>query len=188
MATSKLFDIISARVFLNSLEIEINRYKLDKEKSAGQLLYIIMGLNHLREWISEGYTHYNRKKGITEDNRPPQKSSEYFYEIIWNQESFRIINELCNFSKHHEEGKKFLVRETESIHIKNVDEWEKVSDALNFGDGPVKQYLVNGKDIIEILEEVLKYYQKEWFANENKSRLEKIYQEINKQQFIKSSF
>ena len=57
----------------------------------------------------------------------------------------------------------------------------------------VKQDLVEILGLAEIEslvmpEEVLEYNRKEWFENEDKSRFEKIYQEIDKQQFIKSSF
>ena len=50
-----VFDFGDAKAFFESIERTYNRYRQGPVKSTEDLLYVVMGLNHLREWISPGF-------------------------------------------------------------------------------------------------------------------------------------
>jgi hypothetical protein len=85
-----IFDLNTPLDFFNSIRQIIKRYKSNKVKDIEELLYIIMGLNHLREWIAPGY----------DLQKPPKIPEETFSRAIYNTPSHETIRLLCNHSKH----------------------------------------------------------------------------------------
>jgi hypothetical protein len=77
--TQGIFDIGNAKEFFASIQHRCGLYPACTVKSTEDLLYIIMGLNHLREWIAPGF-------GIKSDgtwptsNTPAQALSRKVYE------------------------------------------------------------------------------------------------------------
>ena len=57
---SGFFDISSPDIF-QAIKKSINELD-EKFKSTEKLMFIIMGLNHLREWIAPGYDHNKQAK------------------------------------------------------------------------------------------------------------------------------
>ncbi len=90
MASNGIFDITTPEQFFDSIRTIFEDYKSSNAKSVEKLLYVIMGLNHLREWIAPGYNHKN----------PAQDEAQKFYNLIWDVPSYKIIKEISNLTKH----------------------------------------------------------------------------------------
>lgn len=147
--SSGIFDIDSPEIFFYSIQYTFEKYKNNKEKSIESLLYIIMGLNHLRDWIAPGYDFRSS----------PQKANEFFYKLIFDEcASFQIINKLCNRTKHLTTSVN-----TSSLHDLPLDEWMDIDSVKNFDRGPATDYFIDGKNIIEVMEDVIKSYKSNWF-------------------------
>ena len=66
-----IFDLNTPQEFFNSICRILNRYKSSHAKDIEDLLYVLMGLNHLREWIAP---HYDKMK-------PPKNPAEDFFNL-----------------------------------------------------------------------------------------------------------
>lgn len=148
-----IFDVASPEAFLNSIDRSFQRYQDGKVKSIELLLYIIMGLNHLREWIAPNYDH----------KKEPRNDGERFYREIYLQDSFRTIHFLCNRTKHLRPAD----INTSSSHGLPFSEWPDIWSVTNFLKGPVTNYFVDDKNVTEIIRDVIDSYKNSWF---NKNR------------------
>jgi len=144
-----IFDLNTAQEFLDSICRIIKRYKSSVAKEIEYLLYVIMGLNHLREWIAPGYNPKNT----------PKNPGEVFYQDIWDNKSFQIINSICNGTKHL--AKMDLT--TSSEYGIPFDDWPEVDAVRIFDLGPPSNYFVDGQNIIEIIDEAVNFYETKWF-------------------------
>lgn len=144
-----IFDLKTSEEFFNTILRIYGRYQQTTAKDIEDLLYVLMGLTHLREWIAPGYYH------TTPAGRPEQ----VFYNEIWDIASFKIIKSLCNHTKHLT-----TIRETtSSLHDIPFDNWPDVDAVRDFDLGPASRYFVDGKDIIEIVDDVIAFYRAKWF-------------------------
>ena len=148
-----IFDISTPLDFFSSIEQSFKKYKTEKTKSIELLLYVIMGLNHLREWIAPGYNY--------ED--PPANDAEEFYRLIYSESSYKTINALCNRTKH------LNTRDinTSSSYGIPFDKWSNFDSVRNIDKGPVTNYFVDDINITEIINDVIDFYKKEWFKKKN---------------------
>ena len=146
---SGIFDLKTPEEFFSTVLRTYDRYQESNAKDVEDLLYVLMGLNHLREWIAPGYSH------IT----PPGRLEEVFYNEIWNTSSFKIINSLCNRTKHLNT----VCGTTSSSHDIPFDDWPDVDAVRHFDLGPASMYLVDGQDVAEIINDVIAFYRTRWF-------------------------
>jgi hypothetical protein len=80
--TKGIWDINSEEDFFLSIKRVYQRNKSGKAKSIEDLLYVIMGLNHLREWIA----HIpKREKGLKRDTQPHDYERNFCEEIGFNK-------------------------------------------------------------------------------------------------------
>ena len=147
--TNIIFDIYAPEEFFYSINTAWENYKRGKQKSVELLLFVIMGLNHLREWIAPKYSH----------KKPPTNDAENFYNLIFDNTSFKTINGICNKSKHLQQIKE----NTSSIHNVPFDEWSDIDAVRDWDRGPASDYFIDGINIIEIVEKVIRFYDTEWF-------------------------
>src|SRR5712691_10155374 len=84
------FDVNSPAQFFRSLTRTAERLQNRKVKETDRLIYLIMGLVHLREWIAPGYDRQSR----------PSFPGEHFYNAIYELPDFKLLQALCNRSKH----------------------------------------------------------------------------------------
>jgi hypothetical protein len=101
-AMSGIFDLKTSEEFFSTVLRVYDRYQQSNAKDVEDLLYVLMGLNHLREWIAPGYSN----------TTPPGRPEEIFYNEIWKTFSFRTINSLCNRTKHLKRFARPLPRRT----------------------------------------------------------------------------
>lgn len=79
-------------------EVQLAAAEYDRQPTSRLLLFMLFSLNHLREWIagaSREALEPRRKNGTLLPNE------ELYYEL-WAMNEFRVINSLCNRSKHHD--------------------------------------------------------------------------------------
>ncbi len=146
---SGIFDLKTADEFFSTVLRINDRYRQSKAKDVEDLLYVLMGLNHLREWIAPGYSYSDS----------PEIPEEVFYNEIWKTSSFKIINSLCNRTKHL----KATHMVTSSSHDVPFDDWTDIDSVRNFDLGPSSKYLVDGRDVVEIINDVIAFYKTNWF-------------------------
>lgn len=146
---SGIFDLKTSKDFFSTILRIYDRYQQSNAKDVEDLLYVLMGLNHLREWIAPEYSYKTAAK------RP----EEIFYNEIWETPSFQIINSLCNRSKHLN----MISETTSSSHGIPVDDWPDWDAVRNFDLGPASKYLVEGQDIVEIINDIIAFYRTKWF-------------------------
>ncbi|MBI3398729.1 MAG: hypothetical protein HY026_05805 [Deltaproteobacteria bacterium] len=151
--TNIIFDIYSPEEFFYSINTAWENYKKGKQKSVEILLYVIMGLNHLREWIAPGY---NPEKKLW---KTPSTDAESFSKAIYNDVSFEIIRDLCNRTKHLKQ----MEAKTSSDHDVSFDDWSDIDAVRNWDKGPASAYSIDVIDVINIIDKVIDFYQIEWF-------------------------
>ncbi len=87
---SHFYDIDSADQLFCVLKRVAEGFSSVRGKRTQDLLLLVFGLTHLREWIAPDY----------DLRRLPQTREDAFYEEIFKLEEFNILRLLCNRSKH----------------------------------------------------------------------------------------
>lgn len=154
-----IFDINNAKGLFFHIKRTRNDYFESKEKNPSELLFLIMALNHLREWIAPGY------KPCGHGNWPPADTPEkqFSQNIYINCTAFETIRKLCNHSKHITRNSP----DTDSEHGLDIDDWTgKIDDVADFDKGPATNYFVDGENVINIIDAVINFYETEWFEKE----------------------
>ena len=109
---------------------------------------MILGLNHLREWIAPGF----------KDFKHPANDAEEFFLLIFDNSDWKIINEICNQTKHVNP-----VPRLSAEYDLTFESWHSVDDVRTFDSGPPTRFTVDGHDIEPILERVSDFYRRHWF-------------------------
>jgi len=143
-----LFNLQTAKDLFSHTQRSFNEFYKNPDDIT--LLALLFMLNHLREWIAE-CNHYTieekRRKGLQ------LTKEEQFLEDIFNVQEFKIINQLCNRGKHS--IKKVTYKTDMSKGAKAG--LTKAGDSLS-----QIYYLVDDRDIRDIMDKVIQEYQK-WF-------------------------
>ena len=150
---SGIFHIGDEKDFFYLLKDALKRYNSQKVKSVELLFFLIMGLNHLREWIAPGYRH----------EQEPTNRDQCFYREIHKDEDFKTIRELCNRTKHFQPGSG---RRTTYDSGLPIDEWSDINSVLNFDEGPPSEFFVDGTDVSAVLGRVLARYEEHLYSQD----------------------
>lgn len=145
-----IFDINSDEAFFRALQRALLKLQTHKVKDTNVLLYLIMGVNHLRDWIAPGFDWKDGK---------PMTPGQKFGADIFNLPEFKIVNAVCNRSKHM--GRLAYCLGTEYGTM--IDEWPDIDSVANFDNGPPVGYSVDGRNLLEIINVVLRYYESNWY-------------------------
>lgn len=146
MGSPGIFGISTPEEFLHSVEKVYQRYL--QSKYSEDLLYVLMGLNHLREWIAPGYRAGGK----------PTNAAEIFSEAIYGDADNDIVRLLCNRTKH------LRKMETSTEFGVTMAEWSNLASVHSLAEGATLGHLVEDKDIIEVCDSVIDYYKKNWFG------------------------
>ena len=125
-----------------------------RTKKISDLFFLIMALNHLREWIAPGY-----KKDENGMWPLPLNPQQKFFLSIWDLPEFRTINGICNGTKHFISKHKA----TSAEYGLNFDDWDNIDDIQNFDNGPPKAFKVDDIDIEPVLRKIIEFYSTNWF-------------------------
>ena len=136
-------------MFFYCLEVALQRYKSSSVKRVEDAFFLIMGLNHLREWIAPGYNH----------KQPADTDAKRLYLEIYDLPEFKIINALCNRSKHLA-----ISQETGYRGELTVSEWPDLASVLRIDEGPPSAFYVNNEEIEKPLSRLLEEYRNKWFS------------------------
>lgn len=154
-----IFHLTSARDLLYCLEAALQRYMSSKPKRIEDAFFLIMGANHLREWIAPGY-----RPTFDHDlpSPPPKTEAEKFYVRIFDNAEFKIVRGLCNRAKHLS----VKCKATDYTAGLTIEEWDLIDDVVNFDEGPPTGFFVDGKEVSDILLRLLEEYRRDWFERE----------------------
>jgi len=143
------FDLESPEALFRLLTQVEKRFRERKNKRVEELLLLVFGFTHLREWIAPGYSPENS----------PQTPEERFYREIFGVPEFNLLRHLCNRSKH--------MAATRSahgaLHGSTIDEWEDLDSVQSMARGPALAYFVDGRDIEDVIAAVRRFYERNWF-------------------------
>lgn len=159
-----LLDINSEEGFFEIIKNSFKKYKNEKDKSIEILLFIIMGLNHLREWIAPGYAPFTHNGNIN----VPKTRYEQFSNDVYITNEHKIIREICNKSKHLKSNG------TSSDHALPSDKSITIDEIINFDNRLAVSYMVDDRDITDIIEKLIFFYQTGWFNLNYKKKTESL--------------
>lgn len=148
-----LFELRGPRHLFAEIQSAIVEYH--REPNIRLLLFLLFALNHLREWIA-GARH-----DLLEAKRKSGQAllpNEELYFRLWDMKEFRIINSLCNRSKHFTVKQGAVTSVTSGMTCESPCE-----DSL----GQV-YYRIDGVDSREIFLPVIRQYH-EWFTSNNRT-------------------
>ncbi len=145
MPNSNAFDIVSPEGFLTDLVVSYRKYKISKVKPTRDLLYIVMGLNHLREWIAPGF------KG---GRSTPNSAEEFFSEKVFQSREHQAIRAVCNASKH------FTGKVGTSVDYgANIDDWPDFDSVQSVDDGPPTAHYIDNRPVEVLIEPLITLYE-----------------------------
>jgi hypothetical protein len=143
------FEIQSAEQLFALLKVIADRFTQEPAKRVEDLLLLVFGLTHLREWIAPGYS----------PTHVPISPEQNFYQNILTLEEFRILQGLCNRSKHMS----LTTGSMGASHEPPIDDWRDGDSVSIFGRGPTIAYCVEGYDVDDVIRVVVAFYQEHWF-------------------------
>ena len=139
-----IFDITRPDQFFIIIEQTFRDYQTaDRVKSTKDILFVIMGLNHLREWIKKWPSAH--------------PDANEFSDRLLKDTDYGMINSLCNGIKHICQAPT-----TSTIHDTTMDEWTNVDDVLDFDKGPPTAHFIENEPVEAVIQRVIDLY-KEWF-------------------------
>ena len=146
---SHFFDIQSAEQLFHLLKSIANTFTSSKAKRAQDLLLLVFGLTHLREWIAPDF----------DPRQPPQTPEQQFYQDIYELAEFKVLQSLCNRSKH------MIATNTVmgTLHESTIDDWPDVDSVLDFDRGHPTAYSVDNRDVEDVVKTVIRFYDVGWF-------------------------
>lgn len=143
------FDLESPEALFRLLTQVEKRFGERKNKRVEELLLLVFGFTHLREWIAPGYSSEN----------VPQTPEERFYCEIFEVPEFNLLRHLRNRSKHMSASRSAHG----ALHGSTIDEWEDFDSVQSIDRGPALAYFVDGRDIEDVISTVRLFYERNWF-------------------------
>lgn len=143
------FNIESPEALFRLLKQVEKRFRERKNKRVEELLLLVFGFTHLREWIAPGYSPENS----------PQTPEEQFYQEIFELSEFNLLRHLCNRSKHMAASRSAHG----ALHGSTIDEWEDLDSVQSIDRGPALAYFVDGNDLEDVIAAVRRFYERNWF-------------------------
>jgi hypothetical protein len=147
----QIFDIESPQDLFDLVERRFKLYCEAVDKSPEDILFVIMIVNHLREWIAPDY---NPRNGNWQKADSPEK---YFSQKVYKDINFDVIRNLCNGTKHANKAPNTSIE-----YEPNIFAWKSVFAVRHIFRGVPLSYLVDGQPIESYVKPVMEMY-REWF-------------------------
>lgn len=147
---SHFFNIESADQLFGLLKTVVKRFLTSNEKQTEDFLLLVFGLTHLREWIAPDYDW--------KDN--PQTPAENLFQEIFKLKEFKLLQELCNRSKHMCATDCAMGPLFETVRESSTNE----KSALKSERRHLVGFFVNGNDMEDVFRVVIKFYEDNWFS------------------------
>ena len=146
---SHFYDIESAEQLFGLLKAVAESFTSGRGRRTQDLLFLVFGLTHLREWIAPGY----------DPKRPPATPEETFYQKIFELREFNVLRDLCIRSKHMSPSEGVMG----TLYGADIDDWPDIDSVTDFDRGPPIAYSVDGDDVDDIIRAVIRFYDENWF-------------------------
>jgi len=143
------YDLESPEQLFALLRSVADTFTSTRGKPTQDLLFLVFGLTHLREWIAPDY----------DPKQSPATPEEKFYQQIFGLAEFKILQALCNRSKHMSPSQSAMG----ALYGGRIDDWPDVDSVTDFDRGPPIAYFVDGHDVADIIRTVIKFYDENWF-------------------------
>lgn len=148
---SHFYDIDSADQLFRLLQRVAEDFSSMRGKRTQDLLLLVFGLTHLREWIAPDH----------DSRRLPQTPEDAFYEEIFKLEEFNILRLLCIRSKHMSQ----TVGVMGTLYGSRIDDSPDIDSIADFDRGAPIAYSVDERDMEDVIQTVIKFYEERWFRN-----------------------
>jgi hypothetical protein len=158
--TGGVFDIRDDVAFFSVVTNTLSSYRSSNAKAPEQLLLLVLGLSHLREWIAPGY-----RRGAVATN-----TAECFVARLFEYPDYQTIHLLANHAKHQ---RRIALPETQvTTCVEMIDDRDIPIDSwIDFDAGPASAYHYGDRDLGEIFENVVTFYRDNWFNLSIQQRL-----------------
>ncbi len=149
---SGFFDVRDDSDLFGILVRTLEAYKSTRAKRVEDLLLLVWGLAHLREWIAPGY-----RRGAT-----PSTAAERFVEGLWKETDYLTLLQLANHAKHQ---RREALPETQTVKAELLwdDRDTPIDSWMDTDAGPAETYAYGGEDLVAVFEVVVRFYQEGWF-------------------------
>src|SRR6266446_8382430 len=144
---SGLFDIRDDSDFFTIVTNTLASFLSTKTKRADEMLLLILGLAHLREWIAPGY-----RRGAMATN-----AAERFAAMLFENPNYQTVLQLDNHAKHQ---RREALPETQFTSFTDTfDERDTPIDSwLDFDEGPASSYKYGQRNLEDIFKAVAALY------------------------------
>lgn len=152
-----IFDLDTPKSFFDLIERRWQHCTAGSHKHTEDILFVILGINHLREWIAPKY----KPKWVNDEPIFPGPGSpeQEFSKNLYITRNHSIIRDLCNGLKHTDPKHAILT----SYNLP-FDEWDDFDSVQSVDNGPPSGFSVDGTSVDDIIEAVLKDY-RDWFTH-----------------------
>lgn len=157
---SGFFDIRDDSDFFTIVTNTLKSFQETNTKRADQLLLLVLGLAHLREWIAPGY-----KRGAT-----PKTAGQRFAAMLFENPNYQTVLLLANHAKH--QRRQALPETQTTSFVETFDERDTPIDSwLDFDQGPASSYQYGQHNLVDVFKAVASLYDQHWFSLPIKERL-----------------
>jgi hypothetical protein len=143
------FDLYDPEALFGLLKSVAESFSSSPTKRVQDLLLLVFGLTHLREWIAPDY----------DPQCPATTPAQKFFQQIYALREFKILQHLCNRSKHMVPAKSVMG----TLYESPIDDWPDVDAVRDFDRGFPSAYSVDDRDVFEVIQVVIAFYDKHWF-------------------------
>jgi hypothetical protein len=146
-----VFDISTPKQFLHSIRCRYNRYREPVQnggRTTEDILYVVMGLTHLREWIAP---EKSPKKYRPESSTAAQNFSSSMYD----DENYKKILDVTNGVKHLRRSETV----TSSAYGSTVDDWADWDAVASIDNGPPISHYIDGISVETVINPILEKYE-----------------------------
>lgn len=146
------FEIQDDEAFFTVVSNTLASYRSSTEKLPEQLLLLVLGLAHLREWIAPGY-----KRGSA-----PKSNAERFVASLFEYPDYQTVLLLANHAKHQ---RRMSLPETQSTTcVEMIDDRDSpIGSWMDFDTGPASTHHYGSRDLSDVFENVASFYREHWF-------------------------
>lgn len=149
-----VFDIERPDQFFHSICSRYRKYQQPVQnggRTTEDIIYVIMGLNHLREWIAPESSAKKYRPTCTDQEKQ-------FSSTMYDDPNFTRLRHITNGTKHL----KVSNTVTTAVGGTSVDEWPDWDAALDVDAGLPSEHLIDGEPARNVIDPVVAMYQ-EWF-------------------------
>lgn len=154
MHPAHFFDLESPEQLFSLLKTVADDFMQAGGKRTQDLLLLVFGLTHLREWIAPGFDP---------SKSSPKSPEECFYQSIYGLREFKTLQALCNRSKHIKTEPRHPEPAMATLFEQPFHEEADIGSEVGYDRNQPIGYFVDGQDIDDVIHAVVSFYSHNWF-------------------------